>query len=436
MRRAILMLLLALLPAGAGAQEDAFSRTLPGADLNTVEAGRIIFSADWAAAPSDLTVFEGLGPTYNRVGCTGCHHRNGRGRPPRAGDEPMISMLVRISRPHPNDASKSVPDPAYGTQIQDRGLLDVPAEAKPRLRFETIQGTYDDGTPYELRKPVLTVMDWAFGDPGPALQYSARVAPAIFGTGLLEAVPQATLESLADPNDADGDGVSGRVNHLRRMTDGRTIDGRFGWKANQTDLVTQNAVAFHQDIGITSRLFPSENCPIPQKACRNSYKKDRPELGGERLDHLTYYVRALAPPPRRNLDGPAVKRGADLFRSAGCAACHVPSLKTAPDASPAFLADRFAEAYTDLLLHDMGAGLADNRPDGGATGREWRTPPLWGLALTEQVNGHLYLLHDGRARGFAEAVLWHGGEAGHARDAFKAMPERDRAALIAFLKSL
>jgi CxxC motif-containing protein (DUF1111 family) len=257
----------------------------------------------------------------------------------------------------------------------------------------------------------------------------------VIGLGLLEAVPRATLEALADPDDRDGDGISGRVNHIAN-DDGTTRAGRFGWKANVASLREQNAGAALGDLGLTTPELPVENCPPVQTSCAAAPTGGSPEISAEFLDKLTLYTRLLAVPAQRDSGDWRVRHGQRLFREAGCAACHLPTLRTGPDAPLPELVDQTFHPFTDLLLHDMGDELADGRPDHDADGREWRTPPLWGIGLVEIVNGHSFLLHDGRARDLAEAILWHGGEGAAAREAFRTMSAEDRAALLRFLASL
>ncbi|MFO1036701.1 MAG: di-heme oxidoredictase family protein [Geminicoccaceae bacterium] len=398
--------------------------------------GNRIFNTNWVAAPASVKSFDGLGPTFNRVSCAGCHTFDGRGRPPEAPGQPFESMLVRLSVPGTDAHGGIAPDPTYGDQLNDRALPGVPAEGRVDLRYEEIGGTYGDGTPFTLLEPVLQLTDLAFGPSGDGLMTSSRVAPQMIGLGLLEAVPEATLEALADPDDADHDGISGRPNRVWDPTAGAMMPGRFGWKANVASLATQNANAALGDIGLTTALHPQQNCPRAQAACAEAPTGGEPELAQAFLDKLTLYTRLLAVPRQRNVDDPAVRRGVGLFRAAGCAACHLPTLQTAATADLPELAGQTIHPFTDLLLHDMGPDLADGRPDGQASGSEWRTPPLWGLGLVPQTNGHDRLLHDGRARGFAEAILWHGGEARPAREAFRTMSAQDREALIAYLGSL
>jgi CxxC motif-containing protein (DUF1111 family) len=241
---------------------------------------------------------------------------------------------------------------------------------------------------------------------------------------------------VAGPDDTDGDGISGRVNHVWDVEHREVRVGRFGWKANQPSLRQQNAGAFRGDIGITSDLFPEEDCPPAQAECRAAPSGGAPELDAWKLEQVTFYTRMLAVPARRDVDHPEVLRGRRLFRELRCASCHVPRHETGtmPDAPE--LSGQTVFPYTDLLLHDMGPELADDRPDFEATGREWRTPPLWGLGLVRTVNRHTRFLHDGRARSLEEAILWHGGEAEHSRERFRDLSAPERAALLRFLESL
>ena len=283
-------------------------------------------------------------------------------------------------------------------------------------------------------RPTYRFADLSLG-PLDRAAFSPRVAPAVIGLGLLEAVPAATLEALADPEDTDGDGISGRINIVPERGQGQAV-GRFGWKANVASIREQAAGAFHGDIGLTTSLFPAQNCPAAQADCLAAEAQADPEVSDAFLDKLTTYVRTLAVPVARNFDAPEVQHGERLFRDFGCASCHIPTLQTDDTAALPELRNQTFHPFTDLLLHDMGEGLADGRPDSGASGSEWRTPPLWGIGLQEKVNRHDRLLHDGRARGVAEAILWHGGEAEASREAFRTAPQEERQALLAFLNAL
>ncbi len=394
--------------------------------------GARLFDIKWAAFPSPVKIFDGLGPTFNRDQCSGCHQRNGRGRPPATEGGAMDTMLVRLSVTLPDGTT--APHPAYGDQLNDNAIPSVPAEGRAIIAYDEVGGAYADGTPYTLLRPRLRFANLAYGGLEDAL-VSPRVAPALIGLGLLESVPQSTLTALADPDDADGDGISGRINWLDGP-DGKPVAGRFGWKANVVDLQHQAAGAAHGDMGLTTTLYPDQNCPPAQAACAAAGHEASPEISDPFLDRIVTYVRTLAVPAERNAGDKEVVAGYDAFRRFGCAGCHLPTLKTDNTAALPELQDQTFHPFTDLLLHDMGDGLADGRPDGSATGSEWRTPPLWGLGLVPTVNGHARLLHDGRARGFAEAILWHGGEAAAAKEAFRTADKADRDALVAFLRSL
>jgi CxxC motif-containing protein (DUF1111 family) len=264
---------------------------------------------------------------------------------------------------------------------------------------------------------------------------SPRIAPAVFGVGLLEAVPETEIVGHADPDDANGDGISGRPNRVRDVETDRLALGRFGWKANVPSVEQQNAGAFNADIGITSSVFPDTLCTEAQRACNAAPSGGEPEVDDHKLGRVTFYTRTLAVPARRDVDDDDVRKGEELFRAAACSACHLPTLHTG-DSDIDALVDQTIHPFTDLLLHDMGPGLADRRPDGRASGTEWRTAPLWGLGLVEIVNRHTRLLHDGRARNLTEAILWHGGEAEAAKERFRRMSRDDRDALITYLESL
>lgn len=413
---------------------DAFARPVPAltaAQLRVFNFGNRLFNTNWTQAPASSVGFDGLGPSFNRVSCSGCHTRDGRGRPPIAGETELQSMLIRISVPgtDAHGAPKAVP--GYGTQIQDRAIPQVPVEARITVTWTEFPGRYADGERYSLRKPNFRLQNPGFGDFPKNLLSSARVAPAVFGAGLLEAVPEASLIALADPDDSNRDGISGRINWVWSPLHRRLALGRFGWKAGMPNLIEQNAGAAHADIGLTSPIHPKNNCPAVQTACARAPHGGEPELSQEFLEKLTQYVQMLAVPSQRAVN----QLGAKQFQDFGCGACHKPTLKTG-ESEFSFLHQQSFSAYTDLLLHDMGPGLADQRPEFLANGREWRTAPLWGLGLIEVVNGHQLLLHDGRARGVAEAILWHGGEAEAAKERFRRASRSERKALVEFLNAL
>jgi len=418
--------------AGAG----AYAQPVPGLDPEQrrfFAVGNNFFNDNWVTAPASTTARDGLGPLFNAQSCSSCHFRDGRAQPPDGPDDPERGLLVRLGVPA---ADGSVdPHPTYGEQLQDRSVDGVPAEGSIVITTTERPGTYADGTPYTLREPHYEVLD-ADGRPlGDDVVISPRVAPAMFGMGLLEGVPAGAVVAAADPHDADGDGISGRAPMVVDRETGQPVLGRFGWKAAEPTVADQGASAFRADIGITSPLRPEQPCTAAQAACRAGPHGGDPEIEGERLGRVTFYTRTLAVPARRDVGARPTDRGEDVFTDAGCAACHTATLETGP-ADIEALDRQVIRPWTDLLLHDMGPGLSDGRPEGDASGTEWRTPPLWGLGLLETVNGHTRLLHDGRARSVEEAILWHGGEARAARVRFAALPAADRRAVLAFLASL
>jgi CxxC motif-containing protein (DUF1111 family) len=421
------------------ANENAFARpipTLPVEDLRRFTFGNRLFNTNWVAAPASVDAFDGLGPLFNRVSCSACHVRDGRGRPPEHG-EPLESMLLRLSVPGSSANGAPRPVPHYGDQLNEKALPGVPAEGRTVVTYRERGGKYPDGEPYALLVPDYQIVDLGYGPLPAETLSSARVAPAVFGLGLLEAVPEAGILAREDPDDADHDGISGRANHVWDARQGRRVLGRFGWKANQPSLRQQSATAAHGDIGLTTSLYPHENVAEGQVAAAavpSGAAQGQPELRDDFLDMLTFYLQALAVPAPRASPGAA--QGAALFARIGCTACHAPSFTTGEFPAVPALAQQQIHAFTDLLLHDMGDELADGRPDFEALGTEWRTPPLWGIGLTPVENRHTRFLHDGRARSLEEAVLWHGGEARAARDRFMALPRPERRALLNFLESL
>ena len=409
------------------------ARNLDNQLRRTFEVGDSFFNQNWVAAPASTEARDGLGPTHNALSCSSCHSHDGRGKPPDDPADPERGLLLRLSIPGP---SGPVDEPNYGGQLQDRSVLGIPVEGRIVIDYQEVPGTYPDGTRYSLRQPVYTIDETVFGPLHPEVQISPRVAPATIGMGLLEAIPRERIESLADPDDADGDGISGRPNFVWDVRDDKLSLGRFGWKANQPTVEQQTAGAFLGDIGITSSLFPDENCPSVQADCRQAPTGGTPEIPDSRLEKVTIYVQTLAVPAMRNTEDQVVQQGARLFVQSQCSACHTPRHETGDTHPLEPLRGQVIFPYTDLLLHDMGEGLADHRPDGLASGNEWRTPPLWGIGLVETVSGHTMFLHDGRARSLEEAILWHGGEAEESRQRFMGLTLEQRQALIKFLESL
>jgi CxxC motif-containing protein (DUF1111 family) len=398
--------------------------------------GDSLFNQVWVTAPASTTARDGLGPTFNTRSCAGCHFRDGRGRPPLEEGGTLESMLIRISVAGQDEHGGPLGDPSYGDQIQIDSLDGVPAEAKVRVYWEQEHGAYDDGIPYTLRNPRYEYGDLTFGPFAPGFRESGRSAPHMSGLGLLEAIPEEVLRAWADPDDADGDGISGRLNSVWDESSQAMRPGRFGWKAEQPTVRQQVAGALNGDMGITSPIFGQQNCPAPQVECAAAPNGGEPEISAENFDKLVFYSATLAPPTRPDHDDPKVLRGREWMRDLGCTSCHKEAVETGAHPTIPELSFQKIRPYSDLLLHDMGEGLSDGRPVFGATGREWRTPPLWGIGRVKVVNGHQLFLHDGRARGFAEAILWHGGEAEDAKEAFRSLPADERQALVRFLESL
>jgi CxxC motif-containing protein (DUF1111 family) len=376
----------------------------------------------------------GRGPTSNAERCADCHVNNGRGHSPDADREMLASMLVRLSIPGEDEHGGPLPHPNYGDQLQSQGELGrVPAEGNATIEWQDHVEQFADGSSVLLRSPNLHFKNLSFGSLGPDVMTSVRIAPPIFGAGLLDAISEDVLLDIARRQQELG--FNGRLNHVWDTQQRSLAVGRFGWKANQPNLKQQAGSAFLNDLGVTNSVFKLENCPPIQVACRRP-RGMVPEQPERAFDALLLYLRALAVPARRHVDDPVVQRGEQLFAQAQCAVCHVPDMQTGNYAALVQLSQQHIHPYSDLLLHDMGEELADGRPDYAAGPRDWRTPPLWGIGLSEMVNGNAALLHDGRARNVAEAVLWHGGEARAAREAFRAMASADRAALLAFIASL
>jgi CxxC motif-containing protein (DUF1111 family) len=341
-------------------------------------------------------VQDGLGPIFNNVSCAGCHPGDGRGTPELG--------FPRIST---ND---DLAQALGGPQIQDKAI--------PGNRPETLP----DGVLVTFRLP-----------------------PPVFGVGLIEAIPEAAILALADPEDNNNDGISGRPNWVTppdwvpttHVGGGGGLQlGRFSRKAQVAALVQQVAEAYQQDMGITSDFLPVENLnrQLLGTAALGDLVAD-PEIPASTVLSTTMYVRLLSPPGRGKITD-QVRRGEQLFAQIQCAACHTPSLSTGPHPIAA-LNQVEVHLYSDLLLHDMGPGLADGRPDGDATGSEWRTAPLWGTRLAgEFLDGEEFYLHDGRAGSLDEAVRLHGGESEAAKNAYEALPTAEQQTLLAFLSSL
>ncbi|WP_256574028.1 di-heme oxidoredictase family protein [Pseudomonas sp. NFACC24-1] len=429
--------------------QNAFS--LPSANLPPsrrvdFSVGNSFFRSPWVIAPSTTTARDGLGPLFNTNACQNCHIKDGRGHPPAPDAASAVSMLVRLSIPDAPPYAKVieqlgvVPEPVYGGQLQDMSVPGVAPEGKVRVDYSPVPVRFKDGTVVELRKPNLQITQLAYGPMHPDTRFSARVAPPMIGLGLLEAIPDEAILANAKAQARENNGIAGRPNQVWDDAQQKTVLGRFGWKAGQPNLNQQNVHAFSGDMGLTTSLRPFDDCTETQVDCKRAPSGNgpdgEPEVSDNILRLVLFYSRNLAVPARRDVNSPQVLAGKNLFFQAGCQSCHTPKYTTAANAAEPELANQVIRPYSDLLLHDMGEGLADNRSEFKAGGRDWRTPPLWGIGLTETVNGHTQFLHDGRARNLLEAVLWHGGEAQAAQRQVLAFNAEQRAALLAFLNSL
>lgn len=408
---------------------DARSYQMPVANLH--ESRRELFALSnelfnliWRPGNDQIDGFDGLGPLFMNNSCIGCHPGNGRGHLPLAQGDKVFRFIARIG----HRKGELSTHPEYGNHIDLHSVEPLKPEAKLQVKYEETKHTFHDGEAYTLRRPVIRLSDLSSGSIGAEWAVSVRISPPVFGLGLLEAIEDAAIIKNADPEDKDGDGITGFPNSVRDVRAGKQTVGRFGWKASQPNLLQQTAAALSGDMGLTTTLFPDEG-----GITRNA--KMKPEVTDQVLSELTAYTRLLAVPAQRGADREEVVRGAKVFSEVGCAKCHVPSFRTGK-VELLELSEQIIWPYTDLLLHDMGAGLSDDLTEGNATGRHWRTAPLWGIGLTKPVSGYTTYLHDGRARTLVEAIMWHGGEASKVRDDFGKLPKVDRAAVLAFLASL
>lgn len=413
---------------GAGAFRTIFPKITDDKD-RIHEIGDGAFEQTFVSAPAPIN--PGLGPIFNNVSCIACHVNDGRGKPPVNGEQ-NSALLIRISLPGVDAHGGPLPVPGFGTQLQQRSIYGAQPEASISITYTEEQFQFADGDTYSLRVPIYTLEDPYATLPSNIL-LSPRVAPPVFGLGLLEAIDESNILSHADPDDRDKDGISGRPNYVWDVQSQKTVLGRFGWKANQPSLLQQTASAYSEDMGITNFLFPNESS-YGQPQDRDPVHA--PEVSDSLLYDVAFYIRTLAVPARRQAADPEVLAGKSIFVAARCSACHIPQAETKTNVAFPELSHQAIFPYTDLLLHDMGPGLADHRPDFEATGSEWRTAPLWGIGLTQVVNGHQNFLHDGRARSLLEAIMWHGGEAEASKEYVQNLSKPDREALIRFLNSL
>jgi len=426
----------------AADSDEPYTSPIPGLkneELAFFERGKKALAAKWVVFPL-LGGDWGLGPTFIADACTGCHIRGGRGVVNPDPDNLLIHQLVRLSIPGTTERGAPLPHPNYAAQLQVMGAQFgvetnvTPAEGKAYLSWRDVPFTFADGSTTMLREPELRIEDLNFGPIGDTTMTSVRNTQALVGLGFLEAVSDSTLQArVAQQTEL---GLNGRLNMVWDDINNAPAIGRFGWKANEPSIPQQIAGAFRGDLGVTSPVYDTENCPDAQTMCKQMPPGNNPELIQSDWDAISFFVRASSVPGRRNPDAPAVLRGQELFDEIGCAGCHTPTLKTGEYAPLALLSNREIHPYTDMLLHDMGEKLADGRPDFEAGPRDWRTPPLWGIGLSPTVNGSTHLLHDGRARSVLEAILWHGGEAASSAENFAELSESSRSDVVEFVESL
>ena len=413
---------------GVGAFSAAFP-TLSGIRAEMHDLGDAHFEATFVSSPAPQ--FQGLGTIFNSNSCVNCHVNDGRGKL-IMNNEALSSMLFRVSVPGLGAYGGPLEAPGFGGQLQDKTTFGHAPEAGVTVSWTEGPVYFGDGDSIILRQPNWNFINHYTTVP-PGMMYSARVAPPLHGMGLLEQIDENTVRSFADVNDANGDGISGKVNNVWDEKNQRMMLGRFGWKAEAATLDQQVAGAYNEDMGVTSYIFRRESS-FGQIQYDNIM--DEPEVPDSIFNSVVFYVKTLAVPARRKVTDPIVMRGKEIFSQANCGKCHVSSIRTKTDVSFPEASNQLIHPYTDLLLHDMGPGLADNRPTYQANGQEWRTSPLWGIGLTQLVNGHNNYLHDGRARNLMEAIIWHGGEADASVGYVKALSKQDRDALISFLRSL
>lgn len=420
--------------------KDAFGsqgKNLTREESRFFQSGNELFRTNWVAAPASVKSLDGLGPVFNAPSCGSCHFKDGRGAPPDEPNGTRFGLLWRVNNGQKDDTGAPTPHPVYGGQIQDLALPKIKPDARVKITYDTIYGSYEDGIPYLLYRPNYKLADLAYGQMDSTYGLSPRIAPQVAGLGLLENIREEDILANQDIEDQNSDGISGKANYVYDFQEGKKTIGRFGWKANQPTVMQQSAGAFNGDMGLTNSFFPDDDFSEIQRSYYDEiHNGGNPEVSYKQLDRISLYIKSLAVPAKRNLDQPEYSLGRKLFYDIGCESCHKASFITGDSDEISALNNQEIYCYTDLLLHDMGEGLADNLPDHDATGTEWKTPPLWGIGLINTVNKHTRLLHDGRARNTEQAILWHDGEAKTTKDKFTNLMESERKALILFVESL
>jgi CxxC motif-containing protein (DUF1111 family) len=422
--------------------------------------GFSLFRDPWVIAPSSTKDRDGLGPLFNTRSCISCHSLGGKGPAPEEGNSKPTALVIRFGSGEDGLFS----DPIYGDQLQPRAIAithnsiqpDLLGEAKLQLGYQAVYGEYADGTTYILRQPTYQLTDLAYGGLDKRTVLSPRFSPVIYGVGLLDAISEQDLLAQEDIYDANQDGISAKYNRVpiapsshNTATFHHSVEnsagtsrlgiGRFGHKAKHPSLHQQVAAAFRDDIGITNTSFGTESCSTGQPNCQAASViggHQSVEIPDKLLDLVTQFNQLIAVPPARNLDSATAQQGRELFYKIGCESCHTASYTTDSEYPHKSLANQTIWPYTDLALHDMGAGLADGVNEYAANGTEWRTPPLWGIGARKNIRSENLYLHDGRAKTVAAAILWHGGEAQISQQNFIQLNKQQRSALLAFLDAI
>lgn len=398
--------------------------------------GRSFFSIPWVEAPSVTTARDGLGPLFNANSCISCHPKNGRGTLFTKNNLPSRALIARLSIKSDDSLEHKellkyqgfVPEPVYGNQLAINGIFGVDFEGKIKIDFEEKEVVFPDGEKQVLLKPKYSLTDLNYGDLHKDVNISYRIAQTLNGMGLIALISDEDILANEDVDDKDGDGISGRANWVYSKITKKTELGKYTWKASVAFLKEQIANAASNDIGLTTSVNPSENCTDFQEACKNAPKaKDSIDLPDERLDSIAFYLKNIKSYTPKNTK--EYNEGLALFEVISCSKCHITSFNTK---------DGFKiSPFSDFLLHDMGEDLSDGRVEFLASQNEWRTAPLWGLALHKKINKEEpRLLHDGRARNYQEAILWHGGEAQNSKESYMNLPKEKREKLIKFLEEL
>ena len=406
------------------------------AEIADFNYGRGLFHHVWAPVIYSNGEVSGFGPLYNTQACAACHINDGRGHAPEAGGDGAETFIMRLAFGFEdrNGYVDVLPDPVYGFQFQDHAIAGFVAEGRVKVSYSEAPVALADGSVVMLRTPSFSLVDLGYGPLSETISLGPRIAPQLIGLGLLQDIPQSRLEELEDPTDADGDGISGEINWRAPGTDAQRLPGRFGWKSTTVSVLQQSSAAANGDMGLSNPVNdnPAGDCTLSQNSCvqltRDTHFGKGVELDGNEMFKLVFYTANLRVPDARIAETPGAQAGEELFSEIGCAACHVPA-HTIQDGTQ-------IRPYSDLLIHDMGPGLADGIKVGNADFAEWRTSPLWGIGLTEIVSGYSNYLHDGRARTLSEAIVWHGGEGEASRNRFLALNTQDRNNLLAFLSAL